>query len=68
MVELIVTLIKHRYAEDIFSAAFNALDLDSLFPWHVKPYYNTTCKLECKQLNIPNVHKHKYTKLMCFFN
>ncbi len=43
MVDLVVTLVKHQYAEDIFNAAFLALDLESLFPWAVTSYYNKEC-------------------------
>ncbi len=39
---MIVTLIKHRYAEDFFKAAFTSLDLESLFPWSATSYYNKT--------------------------
>ncbi len=41
--DLVVTLLKHPYAEDIFTAAFMTLDLDNLFPWSVTSYYNKTC-------------------------
>ncbi len=34
---------KHPYAEDVFNAAFMALDLASLFPWHVVSYFKKLC-------------------------
>ncbi len=38
--DMVVTLVKHPYAEDFFKAGFMALDLASLFPWTVTSYYN----------------------------
>ncbi len=42
--EMVVTVLKHRYAEDFFNASFSALDLASLFPWSIKSYYQDICK------------------------